>query len=118
MLTDFTPPQLLTYPLETVIAEKFEAAIDLAEANSRMKDFRDLYVLAATTPFEGAVVTQALARTVERRGTSTSAGSTVMTEAFARDADRQTAWAGYLRRERIDTVPGSFEAVMPVILDL
>lgn len=118
LLADFSPPQLLTYPLETVIAEKFEAAIDLAEANSRMKDFRDLYVLAATTPFEGAVVTQALARTFERRGTSTSAGSTVMTEGFAKDADRQTAWAGYLRRERIDTVPSSFEAVMPVILDL
>jgi hypothetical protein len=38
-----------------------------------------------------------------------------MTDGFARDADRQTAWAGYLRKERIDTVPSSFEAVMPVI---
>lgn len=46
LLPDFSPPQLLTYPLETVVAEKFEAAIDLAEANTRMKDFRDIYVLA------------------------------------------------------------------------
>ena len=118
LLTDFSPPQLLTYPLETVVAEKFEAAIDLAEANTRMKDFRDLFVLAVSTPFDGAVITQAVARTFERRGTSTAAGSTVMTEGFAKNADRQTAWAGYLRRERIDTVPSSFEAVMPVILDL
>lgn len=118
LLDDYPPPRLLTYPLETVVAEKFEAAIDLAEANSRMKDFRDLYVLAVTTPFEGNVITEAVKRTFERRGTSLSPGSTVMTEGFARDSDRQTAWAGYLRKERIDTVPASFEAVMPVILEL
>lgn len=117
LLDEFAPPQLLTYPLETVVAEKFEAAIDLAEANSRMKDFRDLYVLAVSTPFDGAVITEALKRTFERRSTSLTAGSTVMTEGFARDPDRQSAWAGYLRKERIDTVPDSFEAVMPVILD-
>lgn len=45
LLDEHVPPKLLMYPLETVVAEKFEAAIDLAEANSRMKDFRDLYVL-------------------------------------------------------------------------
>jgi hypothetical protein len=118
LLPDFSPPQLLTYPLETVVAEKFEAVIDLADANTRMKDFRDLYVLAVTTPFEGAVITEAVARTFERRGTSTSAGSTVMSEGCAKNPERQTAWAGYLRRERVGTVPGSFDAVMPVILDL
>ncbi len=118
LLDGYTPPQLLTYPLETVVAEKFEAAIDLAEANTRMKDFRDLYVLAVTTPFEGAVVAEAVARTFHRRGTSMSAGSTVMTDGFARDAERQAAWVGYLRKERIDTVPSSFQSVMPVILDL
>ena len=54
LLNDYARPQLLTYPLETVVAEKFEAAIDLAEANTRMKDFRDLYVLAVTTPLGGS----------------------------------------------------------------
>ena len=117
LLDEHVPPKLLMYPLETVVAEKFEAAIDLAEANSRMKDFRDLYVLAVTTPFDGAVVAEAMMRTFQRRGTSMAAGSTVMTDDFARDPERQSAWTGYLRKERIDTVPGSFEAVMPVILD-
>jgi hypothetical protein len=117
LLADYAPPHLLTYPPETVVAEKFEAAIDLAEANSRMKDFRDLYVLAVTTPFDGAVITQAVARTFERRGTSLSLGSTVMSDGFARDPERQSAWAGYLRKERIDSVPSSFEAVMTVILE-
>lgn len=117
LLDEHVPPKLLVYPLETVVAEKFEAAIDLAEANSRMKDFRDLYVLATTTPFDGAVLTEAVRRTFERRGTSLDAGSAVMTDGFAQDADRQSFWAGYLRKERIDTVPDSLESVMPVILD-
>ena len=42
-----------------------------------MKDFRDPHVLAVSTPFDGAVVTQAVARTFARRGTSLSSGSTV-----------------------------------------
>lgn len=117
LLDDHVPPRLLTYPLETVVAEKFEAAIDLAEANSRMKDFRDLFVLAVTTPFDGATISLALRRTFERRGTSLSSGSTVMTEGFASDADRQSGWAGYLRKERIATLPGSFGAVMGVVID-
>lgn len=117
LLDEHVPPTLLMYPLETVLAEKFEAAIDLAEANSRMKDFRDLYVLAVTTPFDGAMVTEAMMRTFQRRGTSMAAGSTVMTDDFARNPERQSAWTGYLRKERIENVPESFAAVMPVILD-
>lgn len=65
-----------------------------------------------TTPFDGAVLTEAVGRTFERRGTSLDAGSTVMTDGFARDANRQSSWAGYLRKERIETVPESFEAVI------
>ena len=50
LLDEHVWPKLLTYPLETVVAEKFEAAIDLAEANSRMKDFRDLSSLRPRRP--------------------------------------------------------------------
>jgi 6-phosphofructokinase len=35
-------PLLLTYPKETVVAEKFEAMVKLGMANSRMKEFRGL----------------------------------------------------------------------------
>src|ERR1035441_8449224 len=49
-------PVLLTYPKETVVAEKFEAMVKLGIANSRMKDFHDLRSLSDLFPFEGAVV--------------------------------------------------------------
>jgi hypothetical protein len=42
-------PRLLVYPRETVVAEKLNAIVQLGTANSRMKDFYDLFVLPART---------------------------------------------------------------------
>jgi hypothetical protein len=44
-LLDLPRARLLTYPKETVVAEKFEGLVKLGMANSRMKDFHDLYIL-------------------------------------------------------------------------
>ena len=38
-------PRIRAYPLESFISEKFEAIVALGLANSRLKDFYDLYVL-------------------------------------------------------------------------
>jgi hypothetical protein len=37
-------PNVLAYPMETVVAEKVEAMVDLGISNSRMKDFSDVAV--------------------------------------------------------------------------
>jgi predicted nucleotidyltransferase component of viral defense system len=47
LLDDMQVPVLLAYSKETVIAEKFQAMIELSVANSRMKDFYDVYKLLA-----------------------------------------------------------------------
>jgi nucleotidyltransferase AbiEii toxin of type IV toxin-antitoxin system len=44
-ILDFPAPKLLTYPKESVVAEKFEAMVSLGVANSRMKDFYVLWSL-------------------------------------------------------------------------
>jgi len=46
LLTAFPAPHLKIYPPETVIAEKFEAMVKLGMANSRMKDFFDIWILS------------------------------------------------------------------------
>jgi predicted nucleotidyltransferase component of viral defense system len=61
-------PRLRAYPRETVVAEKLEAIVKLGLANSRMKDFYDLHVLAERFPFEGPIVCDAIAATFARRG--------------------------------------------------
>ena len=45
-MLDFPAPVLTAYPRESVVAEKFQAMVVLGIANSRMKDFFDLWVLA------------------------------------------------------------------------
>jgi len=45
-LLDFPAPHLAMYPRETVVAEKFDAMVKLGLANSRMKDFYDIWALS------------------------------------------------------------------------
>ena len=69
-LLDFPAPRLRTYPRETVVAEKFEAVVRLGIANTRMKDFYDLWAMGTTFEFSGESLTAALAATFQRRGTA------------------------------------------------
>lgn len=52
LLTDFQAPTLRVYPVYTVIAEKYQAMMMLGQANSRMKDFFDLAVIAQRTQLD------------------------------------------------------------------
>ena len=62
-------PRLRTYPRETVVAEKFEAMVKLGLANTRMKDFYDVWLLAQEMSFDGSILSAAIAATFERRNT-------------------------------------------------
>ena len=64
MLDGFPVPKLRAYPRYTVVAEKLEALISLGVANSRMKDYFDLWVLARHSDFEGEVLRQAIGATL------------------------------------------------------
>ena len=57
-LFSFPAPKLRAYSKESVVAEKFEAMVKLGIANSRMKDFYDLCVMARQFEFEGQVFRQ------------------------------------------------------------
>jgi hypothetical protein len=52
----FPTPVVSTYPRETVVAEKFQAMVMLGMANSRMKDFFDLWLLSVSFEFDGEVL--------------------------------------------------------------
>lgn len=70
MLPDYTPPRLLTYSLESSIAEKLDAMLRRLELNSRMKDFYDVYFLSRHFPFDGAALANALHDTMNNRKTA------------------------------------------------
>lgn len=63
------PVHLLGYPIETVLAEKLATAIELGPANTRVRDYADIYVLTGTHVFDRSVVHEALDATAAFRGT-------------------------------------------------
>lgn len=67
-LKDYTKPEILTYSLESTIAEKWDAIIDRMGLNSRMKDFYDIYYLATHYTFDGRKLQEAIFQTLSNRG--------------------------------------------------
>lgn len=101
-LLDFPAPLLRAYPRETVIAEKLEAMVQLGMANSRMKDFYDVAVLARDFDFGGALLARAIRATFERRKTPLPTITPVaLTPAFTEDSTKKTQWSGFVRKAGI-----------------
>ncbi len=69
-LLDAPAPHLRAYPIETVVAEKFEALVTLGMANTRLKDFYDIWLIARTFQFQKPILVEAVRRTFERRETA------------------------------------------------
>ncbi len=115
-LLDFATPRLRGYRPETAIAEKFDAMLKLDMANSRMKDFYDLAILAAHLPFEGRVLQDALRRTLERRGAAVPAEiPTALTEAFFESPVKIAQWAAFARRLPQTTAPPALRQTVEAI---
>jgi predicted nucleotidyltransferase component of viral defense system len=96
VLLDLPAPRLRTYPREPVIAEKFQAMVALGRANSRMKDFYDIWLLSRTYDFEGHALARAIAATFARRKTPIPAEPPyALTRAFADDRAKQQQWASF-----------------------
>lgn len=101
-LLDFPAPKLLAYPKESVIAEKFEAMVKLGIANSRMKDFYDLWKLSRDFSFDGLLLSEAVKKTFERRETAlaTDRQPVVFTGEFYGDEIKQKQWKGFCGKNR------------------
>ena len=97
-LLDMDKPVIKAYSKESVIAEKFEAMLYLAELNSRMKDFYDIYSLSTSFNFDGRVLYEAILQTILRRGTHTPSTPTVFDNDFANSSDKATQWRAFKRR--------------------
>jgi predicted nucleotidyltransferase component of viral defense system len=97
VLLDAPVPMLRAYVAETVIAEKFQAMVLLGRANSRMKDYYDIWMLAKTHGFEGGRLPRAIRATFARRNTAVpTEPPDALTQAFANDPAKQRQWADFL----------------------
>lgn len=96
VLLDQPPPKLRAYAPETVVAEKFQAMVALGRANSRMKDFYDVWALFKTFSFVPERLSRAITATFARRNTAIpESPPDALTEAFATDPAKQRQWAAF-----------------------
>jgi predicted nucleotidyltransferase component of viral defense system len=96
-LTGYDAPEVLTYSLESTVAEKLDAILQRFELTGRMKDFYDIYYLSHTFDFKGRALQEAISQTLTTRGTSYEPGSYDRILSLAEDADMQTKWRLFLR---------------------
>jgi len=114
VLLDLPEPDLHAYAMETVIAEKFQAMVMLGRANSRMKDYYDIWMLAKTHQFTGDALPRAIAATFARRATEIpQTAPDGLSEAFAIDRAKQQQWNAFAAN--IETAPPDLVTVVAEI---
>jgi hypothetical protein len=105
LLEDLKAPTLRVYPVYTVIAEKYHAMTVLALANTRMKDFYDLAVIAQRSDLEGGTLAQAIAATFSRRDTPIPTQMPLaLTTDFSENTAKPGQWNAFLRKNRLDAM--------------
>ena len=96
-LDGYEKPEILTYSLESTIAEKFDAILQRFELTGRMKDFYDIYYLSRTFDFDGLKLQTAIQETLQNRGTAYEKDSFDRILALTDDPDMQTKWRYFLK---------------------
>jgi predicted nucleotidyltransferase component of viral defense system len=98
VLLDMPAPRLRAYPPETVIAEKVHAMVALGRANSRMKDYYDVWMLTSTFDLDPERMRQAITSTFARRNTVVpNQVPDGLGDAFAEDPAKQGQWNAFVR---------------------
>jgi predicted nucleotidyltransferase component of viral defense system len=101
-LLDSPAPVLKTYRRETVIAEKLQAMVQLGIANTRMKDFFDIWMLSREFEFDGATLSKAISTTFRRRKLAIPQQVPIaLTPEFSKDSLKSNQWTAFLRRHRL-----------------
>lgn len=115
-LLEFSPPQVLVYPPEAVIAEKVEAIVVLGDRNSRIKDFFDLHHLATHFGFDRVTLAEAVRRTFARRRTPVQAETPIgLTLAYWENPSRGPHVRAFARRARLTVGPEPGSEIVNVL---
>jgi hypothetical protein len=115
-LLGMAAPELRAYPPETVVAEKLQAMVQLGMANSRMKDFHDLWVMARDFAFEGEPLRNAIIATFSRRKTDLPfAAPTALTVTFSNDETKKKQWSAFCARSGLKDQAGNLGEVVEVL---
>lgn len=110
------PLRLRGYPLHMVLAEKLVTALERGMANTRWRDFADMYLLCRNFPLDGTDLVEATARVAKHRGVELFPVDEVL-NGFAEFA--QSRWVVWrARHDLADRLPETFAVVVSTIAAL
>ena len=109
-LAEFEKPVVNTYSLETTIAEKIDAILDLMEYSSRMKDYYDIYYLSKHFEFDSEILSEAMRKTFANRNHSFSKEQFDQVMQFGTNPEMKKKWHFFARKININDI--DFEEVM------
>ena len=103
VLLDYPAPRIRAYNKETQIAEKLQSMVSLGMANSRMKDFYDIFILSKTFSFDGNKLVKAINATFKRRDTQIPEDIPfALSDEFANSADKNNQWRAFINRNSLE----------------
>ena len=110
VILNFSNPNIMSYTKESVIAEKFEAMVQLGNQNSRMKDFYDIWILSLNFSFDIQNLSEAVKKTFDHRNTKLSADII----AFSKDFPdlKQIQWKAFRNKIKQDDIPETFREII------
>lgn len=109
VILDFPAPKILGYKPETSIAEKTHAMLTMGITNSRVKDFYDIWLLARTRNFQGAILKESIRQTLGNRSTLISDKISAFSERFI--SESKPHWNAFKKKMKIEEIPEEFKPV-------
>ena len=98
LLKNLPAANILAYSIETVIAEKMHAVVDLADQSSRMKDYYDLYQILSANQYDEEILKVAIKRTFENRHTEYKKDVMFFRAEYPENAAMQIRWKAFIRK--------------------
>ncbi len=118
VLLPMEAPLIRAYPKESVVAEKLHAVVVLDMANSRMKDFHDIWFMSQRWSFNLGAIRAAITATFERRKTPLPTELPLaLGSVFLASSDKQAQWRAFRHRLGEEAPSIALEAVGAVICD-
>ncbi len=103
-LDDFDKPVINTYSLETTIAEKMDAILDLMEYSSRMKDYYDLYYILTHFEFDKDTLAEAMKKTFENRNHHFTMEQYDQVLSFGEDEAMKKKWQAFIKKTKLEFI--------------
>jgi predicted nucleotidyltransferase component of viral defense system len=102
LLKEYPAPKLNAYPRYTVVSEKLEAMVTLGLANSRMKDYFDVWVILKDSSLDTEILSDAFKATTARRKTIMPVGIPLaLSEEFSSDSQKNIQWNTFLKKNQL-----------------